>query len=199
MEECGTRILCGTNSNFYHPQTCKSLYDASTTRPVYRKLANDLLRRCRALPLKGFQRLSDLSTESLIHSVNKATHYENAWRYRAPRPIASEPWNNGINTRSNYMDVAPKGPLAAKVRKEGNSWYKIVSAPPGEEVDWLSPITSSYTLCATKSGKVVCWDVQTDTCLAEWNPGARWELWKCRVEFEERTVFFTMAKVLAGS
>jgi len=97
------------------------------------------------------------------------------------------------------MDVAPNGPLAAKVRKEGNSWYKIVSAPPGEEVDWLSPITSSYTLCATKGGKVVCWDVQTDTCLAEWNPGARWELWKCRVEFEERTVFFTMAKVLAGS
>ena len=180
-------------------QTCKSLYDASTTRPVYRKLANDLLRRCRALPLKGFQRLSDLSTENLIHSVNKATHYENAWRYRAPRPIAAEPWNNGINTRSNYMDVAPKGPLAVKVRKLGNTWYKIVSAPPGEEVDWLSPITSSYTLCATKSGKVVCWDVQTDTCLAEWNPGARWELWKCRVEFEERTVFFTMAKVLTGS
>ena len=75
-------------------------------------------------------------------------------------------------------------------------WYKIVSAPPGEEVDWLSPITSSYTLCATKSGKVVCWDIGSDTCLAQWNPGSRWELWKCRVEFEERTVFFTMAKVL---
>lgn len=80
-----------------------------------------------------------------------------------------------------------------------NKWYKVVSAPPEEDVDWLSPITSSYTLCATKSGKVVCWDVQTDTCLAEWNPKERWELWKCRVEFEERTVFFTMAKVLAGS
>ncbi len=82
------------------------------------------------------------------------------------------------------------------------TWYKVVSAPPGEEVDWLSPITSSYTLCATKSGKVVCWDVHTDSCLAEWTPGSgtgttgtggggereRWELWKCRVEFEERTV-----------
>ncbi|KAG6867405.1 hypothetical protein C0993_003197 [Termitomyces sp. T159_Od127] len=75
-------------------------------------------------------------------------------------------------------------------------WYKVVSAPPGEEVDWLSPITSSYTLCATKTGKVVCWDVQTDRCLAEWSPGERWELWKCRVEFEEKTVYFTMAKVL---
>jgi hypothetical protein len=97
------------------------------------------------------------------------------------------------------MDVTPGGPLAMRTRIGEPKWYKVVSAPPGEEVDWLSPITSSYTLCATKSGKVVCWDVQTDTCLAEWNPGARWELWKCRVEFEERTVFFTMAKVLAGS
>ncbi|KAG6895926.1 hypothetical protein C0992_011559 [Termitomyces sp. T32_za158] len=75
-------------------------------------------------------------------------------------------------------------------------WYKVVRAPPEEEVDWLSPITSSYTLCATKTGKVVCWDVQTDRCLAEWSPGERWELWKCRVEFEEKTVYFTMAKVI---
>jgi hypothetical protein len=79
------------------------------------------------------------------------------------------------------------------------TWYKVVSAPPNEEVDWLSPITSSYTLCATKSGKVVCWDVQSDSCLAEWNPGERWELWKCRVEFDERTVYFTMAKILDAS
>jgi hypothetical protein len=79
------------------------------------------------------------------------------------------------------------------------TWYKVVSAPPSEEVDWLSPITSSYTLCATKSGKVVCWDVQSDSCLAEWNPGERWELWKCRVEFDERTVYFTMAKILHPS
>ncbi|KAJ3512368.1 hypothetical protein NLJ89_g3561 [Agrocybe chaxingu] len=179
--------------------TSRALYEASTTRTVYRKLANDLLRRCRALPLKGFQRLSDLTTEQLIRAVNKATHYEAAWRVRAPQPIASEAHTNGINSHSNYMDVSPKSRLSEKVQREGHKWYKIVSAPPGEEVDWLSPITSSYTLCATKSGKVVCWDVQSDTCLAEWNPGARWELWKCRVEFEERTVFFTMAKVLSGS
>lgn len=79
------------------------------------------------------------------------------------------------------------------------SWYKVISAPPNEEVDWLSPITSSYSLCATKSGKVVCWDVHRDRCLAEWDPKERWELWKCRVEFEIRTVFFTMAKVLHRS
>ena len=180
-------------------QTSRSLYDASTTRPVYRKLANDLLRKCRALPLKGFQRLGDLNIDQLIRAVNKATHYEHAWRRRSPRPITPGSYINGINSYSNYMDVSPRGKLAEKLKQEGSKWYKIVSAPPGEEVDWLSPITSSYTLCATKSGKVVCWDVQSDTCLAEWNPGARWELWKCRVEFEERTVFFTMAKVLAGS
>jgi hypothetical protein len=166
-------------------QTCKSLQDFTTTRPVYRNLANDLLRRCRALPLKGFQRLSDLSTEQLIQSVKKATHYERAWRVRAPRPIAILPPSEVENEQF-------------KTDRRRN-WYKVVSAPPQEEVDWLSPITSSYTLCATKSGKVVCWDVQTDKCLAEWNPGERWELWKCRVEFEQRTVFFTMAKVLAGS
>jgi hypothetical protein len=168
-------------------QTCKSLYDFSTTRPVYRNLANALLRRCRALPLKGFQRLSDLTTEQLIQSVNKATHYEKAWRVRAPRPISATPFFD-TNAKSS-QDGTNKGRI----------WYKVVSAPPKEEVDWLSPITSSYTLCATKSGKVVCWDVQTDRCLAEWNPGERWELWKCRVEFEERTVFFTMAKVISGS
>ncbi|KAG5644303.1 hypothetical protein DXG03_008721 [Asterophora parasitica] len=87
------------------------------------------------------------------------------------------------------MDGAPRG----------LRWYRVASAPPKEEVDWLSPITSSYMLCATKSGKVVCWDVQTDTCLAECNPGKRWELWKCRVEFEEKTVYFIMAKIVNGS
>ncbi|KAF8883273.1 hypothetical protein BD779DRAFT_881550 [Infundibulicybe gibba] len=175
-------------------QTCKALYEFTTTRPVYRNLADGLLRRCRALPLKGFQKLSDLTTEQLIHSVNKASRYEVAWRLRAPRPILLSP-QAGANSHSNYMDVGD----GCFVAKTSNKWYKVVSAPPNEEVDWLSPITSSYTLCATKSGKVVCWDVQTDTCLAEWNPGEKWELWKCRVEFEERTVFFTMAKVITGS
>lgn len=75
-------------------------------------------------------------------------------------------------------------------------WYKVINSPPDEEVDWLSPITSSYSLCATKSGKVVCWDVHRNACIAQWDPFERWELWKCRVEFEQRTVFFTMAKVL---
>ncbi|TFK63662.1 hypothetical protein BDN72DRAFT_847371 [Pluteus cervinus] len=185
--------------------TSRTLYDFSTTRPVYRKLATDLLRRCRALPLKGFQRLTDLTTEQLIRSVNKATRYEVAWLQRAPMPLSSTP-GPYPGFQSNYMDnadaIVTKSDWDCDESDDGVSskkWYKVVSAPPGEDVDWLSPITSSYTLCATKSGKVVCWDVQTDKCLAEWNPGGGWELWKCRVEFEERTVFFTMARILTHS
>ncbi|KAJ4471445.1 hypothetical protein J3R30DRAFT_3380237 [Lentinula aciculospora] len=181
--------------------TCKSLYYSFTTRPVYRKLATDLLRRCRPLPLKGFQRLGDLSTNQLIRSVNKAHQYERAWLVRAPRPIGAAAMAETVNgtpkIHNNYLDLESQE--GSTVIPTPKSWYKVVRAPPGEEVDWLSPITSSYTLCATKSGKVVCWDVQTDTCLAQWNPGERWELWKCRVEFEDKMVYFTMAKVLHGS
>lgn len=156
--------------------TCRSLHDFATTRPVYRNLAVSLLRRCRALPLEGFQRLSDLSTEQLVSAVAKAIRLESAFLTRTPRP--SYALRNGVS---------------------GKSWYKVISAPPNEEVDWLSPITSSYSLCATKSGKVVCWDVHRDVCLAEWDPRERWELWKCRVDFDNQTVFFTMAKVLHRS
>ncbi|KAI1790399.1 hypothetical protein LXA43DRAFT_513101 [Ganoderma leucocontextum] len=163
--------------------TCKSLHAFTITRPVYRNLATALLRRCRALPLHGFQRLSDLTDEQLIDAVNQATRLESAWLRRGPRP----------STSSSYLNT-PDGSQKG-IRK----WYKVISAPPKEEVDWLSPITSSYSLCATKSGKVVCWDVHRDVCLAEWDPKERWELWKCRVEFDIRTVFFTMAKVLQRS
>lgn len=113
---------------------------------------------------------------------------------RAPRPLSIAP-NADLTSQSHYMDVLD--PVTGDLARD--SWYKVISSPPDEDVDWLSPITCKYTLCATKSGKVVCWDVLTDKCLAEWSPGPKWELWKCRVEFEERTVFFTMAKVAAGS
>ncbi|KAI0363985.1 hypothetical protein BV20DRAFT_59036 [Pilatotrama ljubarskyi] len=163
--------------------TCKALHGFATTRPVYRNLATALLKRCRALPLHGFQRLSDLTDEQLVEAVNQATRLETAWLTRGPRPSTSSP----------YL-------TAGEGSTDGNrSWYKVIRAPPNEEVDWLSPITSSYSLCATKSGKVVCWDVHRDECLAEWDPKERWELWKCRVEFDIRTVFFTMAKVLQRS
>ncbi|KAI0629664.1 hypothetical protein C8Q77DRAFT_1220294 [Trametes polyzona] len=164
--------------------SCKALHNFATTRPVYRNLASALLKRCRALPLHGFQRLSDLSDQQLVEAVNQAIRLETAWLTRGPRPSTSSPYLN---------------PAEGSSTNGARSWYKVISAPPNEEVDWLSPITSSYSLCATKSGKVVCWDVHRDECLAEWDPKERWELWKCRVEFEIRTVFFTMAKVLQRS
>ena len=162
-------------------QSCKALNAFAMTRPVYRILATELLRRCRALPLHGFQRLPDLTDEQLIEAVNQAARLEAAWLTRGPRPAASSPYLN-----------PPDGSGTCTT-----GWYKVISAPPKEEVDWLSPITSSYSLCATKSGKVVCWDVHRDICLAEWDPKERWELWKCRVEFDIRTVFFTMAKLIS--
>ncbi|KAI5831447.1 hypothetical protein K523DRAFT_300480 [Schizophyllum commune Tattone D] len=165
--------------------TCQPLHNFCSTRPVYRRFANDLLRRCRALPLKGFQRVSDLTTSQLIRSVQQAAHYESAWRVRGPRPIGGG---------------RASSPAAAALNLRGErAWFTVVSTPPGEEIDWLSPITSSYTLCATKSGKVVCWDVRSDTCLAEWIPEEKWELWKCRVEFEQQSVYFTMARLLSGT
>lgn len=172
------------------------------TRPVYRHLAAGLLRRCRALPLAGFQRLGDLSTEQLIHLVNKAARLERGWLTRAPQPARSSVYSPLLQPPSPSSSKG-KGKAKATDDEEGEeggrNWYKIVSTPPDEEVDWLSPITACYTLCATKSGKVVCWDVQKDEGLAQWNPGERWELWKCRVEFDERSVFFTMARVLGGT
>ncbi|KAI0765692.1 hypothetical protein BD413DRAFT_574805 [Trametes elegans] len=173
--------------------TCKALHGFATTRPVYRNLATALLKRCRALPLHGFQRLSDLTDEQLVDAVNQATRLEAAWLTRGPRPSRSSPY---LCTPDGSASASGSGSDAGAGDR---SWYKVISAPPDEEVDWLSPITSSYSLCATKSGKVVCWDVHRDECLAEWDPKERWELWKCRVEFDIRTVFFTMAKVLQRS
>ncbi|KAI9455817.1 hypothetical protein HD554DRAFT_2030730 [Boletus coccyginus] len=174
--------------------TCKSLRAFTLTRPVYRSLAHGLLARSRPLPLPAFQRLSDLSTPNLIKAVDRAHSLEKAWRVRAPRPARS-PFS-----LSAFPSTSSDRP---------GQWYTKISAPPNEEIDWLSPITSSYTLCATKSGRVICWDVARDVCLAEWDPRTlsaqrggserKWELWKCRVEFDERAVYFTMARVLEES
>ncbi|KAH7883467.1 hypothetical protein F5I97DRAFT_1815476 [Phlebopus sp. FC_14] len=164
--------------------TCKALRSFTLTRPVYRPLAHALLCRSRPLPLPAFQRLADLSTQNLIKAVKRAHRFEKAWRVRAPRPA-----------RTPFF-LSSESPPSSVGQQQ---WYTKISAPPNEEIDWLSPITSSYTLCATKSGRVVCWDVARDVCLAEPTRDKKWELWKCRVEFDERAVYFTMARVLKGS
>jgi hypothetical protein len=157
-------------------------------------MAVSLLRRCRALPLFGFRRLSDLSTDQLVQVVNRAAHLERAWLTRTPQPATNAFIPEGELALNGFTKTAD----ATRWGVKSKNWYKVVGTPPDEEVDWLSPITASYTLCATKSGRVVCWDVHRDVGIAEWNPGERWELWKCRVEFDQRIVYFTMAKTLCG-
>lgn len=72
--------------------------------------------------------------------------------------------------------------------------YKRIAAPQDEDIVWLSPITSKYALCCTRTGRVLCWDIDSCERIAEWSAGADWEIWKCRVEFDERIVYFAMAK-----
>ena len=77
--------------------------------------------------------------------------------------------------------------------------YKSFSAPGNEDIVWLSAVTSKYTLLCTKNGKVLCWDTIAKACVAEWYSGDDWEIWKCRVEFDERVVYLAMARrVLSG-
>lgn len=155
-------------------QTCKSLYNFCTTRPVYRKLVSVLLHRCRPLPLRRFQTIACLTTEQLIDSVNQAYHREQAWLSRTPKTVSTDPYSG---------------------EKNPASWYRIIgTASTTEEIDWVSPITSSYILLTSRTGKVVCWDIETNKPIAACDPGAKWQLWKCRVVFEDRMVFFTMAK-----
>ena len=190
-----SRLLTNKVELINYTQTCRHLRYAFHTRPVYRELALGLLRRCRALPLNGFQLLSDLSTDRLVEVVNRAAQLERGWLVRTPRPALNAFVSEGKEEASDGSTEPPDGEGRGIKSK---SWYKIVGTPPDEEVDWFSPVTASYILCAAKSGKVVCWDVHRDVGIAEWSPGERWELWKCRVEFEQRIVYFAMAKVLSG-
>jgi hypothetical protein len=149
------------------------------SRPVYRHLAHELLRRCRPLPLEGFTALSDLTNTDLARTIDLASRLELSWSDHVPQRARSA-------HRIKHMQMY------------GGGWYTKLRAPPEEEIDWLSPITSSFLLCATRSGKVFCWDIETDRCLSVWQPQRPLELWKCRVEFDSYEVFFTMADVLSG-
>jgi hypothetical protein len=124
--------------------------------------------------------MTELSTPELVQTINMASRFEHGWKRHAPRPARLE---HRVN-RPHF---------------HGGGWYAKLKAPKDEEIDWLSPITSSYLLCATRNGKVFCWDIETDTCLAEWRPDRLLELWKCRVEFETSEVFFTMADAISGT
>ena len=145
---------------------------------MYQNFAIRLLRRNRALPLVGFQRLQDLNIDELVSVVTKAYRIEKSWMTGSLAPTSPA--------------VSPSHYLSGG-KKPSDTWYRIVSTPD-PDVDWISLIGSGYMLCATKSGRVICWDIHDETYLNAWQPEDKWELWKCRVEFDSRQVFFIMAK-----
>ncbi|KAI0032396.1 hypothetical protein K488DRAFT_50010 [Vararia minispora EC-137] len=158
--------------------TSKAFRQAISSQTARRTLVFSLLRRCRPLPLLGFQRITDLTGDELLQHVVKATLLERAWLRRTPVPSRHPPFY----------------PASASRPDTEYKWYKVIDSPVEDGVDWLSPITPSYTLCSTKSGRLVCWDVVTNTHAAEWNPGERWSLWKCRIEYGQKMVYLAMAR-----
>ncbi|KZV65348.1 hypothetical protein PENSPDRAFT_638507 [Peniophora sp. CONT] len=142
--------------------------------PARRALAFAVLSRCRPLPLQGFKRLTDLSGDELFRNIVRATLLERGWSRRTPRPARNAP-----------LEPDSDGSIP---------WYKVVDSPAEEGVDWLSPITPNYTLCSTRTGRVLCWDMLRDVKLAQWDPGERWALWKCRIEYTQQMVYLAMAR-----
>jgi len=161
-------------------RTSKLLRSSATTRLIYRNFALALLRRNRPLPLVGFQRIHELSTDELIRVVAKGMQIERSWLTGTLKPASS------LVSPSYYLCDGDK---------PCSSWYRVISTLE-EDVDWISPISSGYILCSTKTGRVMCWDIHDSTYLGDWKPEEQWELWKCKVEFDANRVFFIMAKII---
>ena len=85
--------------------------------------------------------------------MNRAAQLERGWHVRTPRPAL------------NAFIVPEGGEASHRITEsldEEKGWYKVVGTPPDEEVVWFAPFRASYVLYATKSGKVVWWDVHRD-------------------------------------
>lgn len=151
------------------------------TPTVYRNFALDLLRRNRPLPLNDFQRLDELTIEELVPIVSKGFRLERSWVTGTLKPATS------LVRPSQYLTDG---------KKPVTSWYNVIDAPitEGEGVDWMHSITARLMLCATKTGRVMCWDIHDPDYIQTWQPEDRWELWKCRVEYDTREVLCVMSK-----
>ncbi|KAJ3525409.1 hypothetical protein NM688_g8404 [Phlebia brevispora] len=161
-------------------ECCKYLHDTVMTRPVFNSLAIASLRRCRPLPLSGFQRIRDLPTDQLIRAVLKAASLEDAWYKRGPRPSPKL-------YHAAFPDLATNG-----------YWYRVLNVPTDDALEWLSPLTTAYNVFMTNNGKVVCWDQQRDKAVAEWQYEDPALLWKCRLAYESRTTYFAIMKLPKG-
>lgn len=128
-----------------------------------------------------------LSNISLIFpriNLSRSWIAQLSWLVGAPQPALNASVPEGKEMANGTPESLDKKRMWNKVK----CWYKVVETPPDEEVDWLSPITVSYTLCATKQqggllgGTSGCWYRGIEPL--------RW------MEFERRIVYFTIAKVL---
>jgi hypothetical protein len=157
------------------------LYQFISTRPVYHNLALQLLRSSHALPLSGFEKFDDLPIERLMYAVAKGYRMQRSWLTGTMRPASSH------SCPSQYLTDG---------RKPVTKSYVTVDTPAneGDPVDWVHSISHGYMLCATKGGHVICWDIHDSTYKAVWAPEDPWELWKCRIEYDTREVYFVMAK-----
>ncbi|KAH8110519.1 hypothetical protein DFH11DRAFT_1708782 [Phellopilus nigrolimitatus] len=201
-----------------HPNAfSRQLYDRSPARPSM-SLIMTQRRSLSSLPFDILLNIAELleadeivTLEKVCRSLRDFARSRSIWLKLAanmldmcqPLPV------NGFQ-RIWELNTPALSELVRHGRRLQHSWakrspklivpYKTIAAPKDEDIVWLSPITSKYTLCCTKGGKVMCWDVVKGECVAEWHSGADWEIWKCRVEFEERIVYFAMAKrVLTGN
>lgn len=167
-------------------QTCSELRQFTQTRPILRWTAQLILDGCVGLGVNGFGggALNCLSDAELRHSVDMARK-RMQWAVREPAPATRQ-------SSSHFLNDSP------------SRWYNRIDVDDSL-LDWVSPISSEYLLCALKDGQVLVLDVHRNRRpLAQWvpppslTPGVidKWELWKCRVEFAHRKVWFVMARWL---
>jgi len=129
-------------------------------------------RRC-SLAFQWRRRPLGLSV--LIYFVRANTLFSETRTHSPSSPYFQAMWASNFNS--------PSHPAAVTRNAFVGHWVA--------DEDWLSPITSSYTLWRKLARSCVETSRRTHVSL-NWTldgPGARWELWKCRVEFEERNVF----------
>jgi len=160
-------------------QTCKSIRILLLTRPVYHHIApasSDDVAHCLCPVFSVFM---ICPSNSYPLQFSRAEALEHGWLTRGPRPAISPSWlptvydtSEARRRMSRSLDgvIMASRPYATGTQ---SSARRRMRRSTGSRLS-----TANYSLCATKGGKVICWDVQRDVELATYNPGKNWELWK---------------------